>query len=138
MATYEPFGISPLEPLGSGGLCVISNVCGCYGFVQHVTRGHGTPNVIVADFTTLEHPQSIEQLKAMERSERDGIECRAAAGIAREIMARLPWSDRAREVLVQSGQALVAQMGWDQVIQDGLLPMLERIREMQHAENNGG
>jgi hypothetical protein len=138
MATYEPFGISPLEPLGSGGLCVISNVCGCYGFVQHVTRGQGTPNVIVADFTTLEHHQSIEQLKAMERSERDGIECRAAAGIAREIMARLPWSDRAREALVQSGQALVAQMGWDQVIQDGLLPMLERIREMQHAENNGG
>jgi hypothetical protein len=137
MATYEPFGISPLEPLGSGGLCVISNVCGCHGFVQHVTGGRGTPNVIVADFTKLASPQSIDQLKAMGQAERDGIECRAAATIAREIMARLPWSDAARQALVESGQALVAQMGWDQVIQDGLLPMLERIREMQHAENNG-
>jgi hypothetical protein len=29
---YEPFGISPLEPLTFGGLCVFSSVCGCAGF----------------------------------------------------------------------------------------------------------
>ena len=38
MATYEPFGISQLEPLGSGAVCVISNVCGCAGFVRQQSR----------------------------------------------------------------------------------------------------
>jgi hypothetical protein len=69
--------------------------------------------------------------------ERDDLESRAATQIAREVMARLPFSDNAREALVRSGQALVAKMGWDQVIEDGLLPMLERIRQMQHNETNG-
>ena len=26
---YEPFGIAQLEPLSFGGMCVITNVCGC-------------------------------------------------------------------------------------------------------------
>ena len=56
MATYEPFGISPLEPLGCGAICVVSNVCGCDGFVRHVTNGHKTPNVICGNFTTLSRP----------------------------------------------------------------------------------
>ncbi|MCI0366278.1 MAG: glycosyltransferase, partial [Phycisphaerales bacterium] len=58
MATYEPFGISPLEPLGSGAVCVISNVCGCRGFVDEVTGGVEIDNVIVGDFTRLDRPWS--------------------------------------------------------------------------------
>ncbi len=50
---YEPFGIAQLEPLSFGALCVITNVCGCAGFVNAVTQGRGTPNVIVTDYTDL-------------------------------------------------------------------------------------
>lgn len=130
MATYEPFGISPLEPLGSGAICVISSVCGCYGFVQHVTQGKGTPNVLTADFTRLDHPRGVGELLKMTRQERDRLERVVAVDIADELMKRLPWNDAAREALVKSGQALVARMGWDQVIEEGLLPMLERLRQM--------
>ncbi len=137
MATYEPFGISPLEPLGSGAICVISNVCGCYGFV-HAVAPKGTPNVIVADFTQLDRPRSIAELKAMTQAERDRIEEIVAVDIADDLMKRLPTTDAARQKLVESGQALVAKMGWDQVIETGLLPMLERIRKMPLANNDNG
>lgn len=128
MATYEPFGISPLEPLGCGAVCVISNVCGCAGFVNHVTEGKGTPVVINADFTKLDAPMSIEQLLSMGRAERDRIEAFVARQIAEELMARVPWNDTQREKLLAIGQSLIKRMGWDQVIDEGLMPMLDRIR----------
>ena len=130
MATYEPFGISPLEPLGAGAVCVISSICGCEGFVRHATNGRGTPNVIEADFTRLGGDQTnstIDQLKAMTSQQRDQIEEAEAQRIADELMRRLPWSAPQRKSLIESGQALVADMGWDQVIEEGLIPMLQRI-----------
>jgi hypothetical protein len=128
MATYEPFGISPLEPLGCGAICVISNVCGCEGFVRHATANQGTPVVISADFTKLDKPMSIDGLLGMGRSERDHIEERVAKEVAAELMNRLAWTDDGREKLLAIGQKLIKKMGWDQVIEGGMLPMLDRIR----------
>lgn len=127
MATYEPFGISPLEPLNAGAICVISNVCGCAGFVQHVTNGDGTPNVIIADYTKLDHDSSIEDLLAMGQQVRDEIETRVSTEIADSLMQRLPKTDKQREKLIAAGQKLVARMGWDQVVEESLAPMLDRI-----------
>jgi len=127
MATYEPFGISPLEPLACGAICVISNVCGCEGFVQHATAKKGTPVVISADFTKLDRHMSIDDLKGMGRGDRDRIEERVAGEIAAELMQRVAWSDSEREKLLGIGQQLIKKMGWDRVIEDSLLPMLDRI-----------
>jgi hypothetical protein len=136
MATYEPFGISPLEPLGAGAICVISNVCGCRGFVRHATQSQDTQNVLCADFTSLERPRSIEELKSLSRHDRDRIEQSVAERIAAELVRRLPTSDQQRQALITSGQQLVARMGWDQVIESGLMPMLERI-SAPTGQNNG-
>ncbi|MCC5830692.1 MAG: hypothetical protein JJU36_14695 [Phycisphaeraceae bacterium] len=127
MATYEPFGISPLEPLNAGAVCMISNVCGCEKFVEHVTAGKGAPNVICADYTRLDHERDIPELLAMTRQERDAIEETTSAQLADELWSRLPHTDRQREKLIESGQKLVRKMGWDQVIEESLVPMLERI-----------
>jgi hypothetical protein len=127
MATYEPFGISPLEPLGAGALCVISNVCGCYGFVNAVTKGKGTPNVVVADFTQLDRHWSVDELLQMDREQRNSIERAVAPQVAEEIMQRLPWDDKARKKLIDAGQVLVGKMGWDNVVADRLIPVLDRI-----------
>ncbi len=136
MATYEPFGISPLEPLDCGAICVISNVCGCQGFVNHVTGGKGTPNVLVADYTRGASDWPVERLLAMKRQERDAIESQVARELAERLMKGLPTTDRQRQELLESGQKLVAKMGWDQVIEEGLLPMLERIREVPTEAQN--
>ncbi len=127
MATYEPFGISPLEPLGSGAICVISNVCGCQGFVQHVTDDQGAPNVICADFTELRQPMTMEEARAIDQEFRDRIEERVAREVADELVDRLPQDDEACAAMIESGQRLVARMGWDQVIEESLIPMLQRI-----------
>ena len=129
MATYEPFGISPLEPLCSGAICVISNACGCEGFVRHATGGKGSRNVIVWDSTKLDAPRTIDQLKAMTRSEREGIEKKVAGELAADLIKVLPTNNEQRAKLLAEGQKLVAKMGWDQVFEDSLLPLLDRVRE---------
>ena len=129
MATYEPFGISPLEPLGAGALCVISTVCGCAGFVEYVTDGKGIDNVIVADFTRLGEDRSIDHLLNMDQAERDAIDHRVCAELAGEIMQRLPLTEERRWALLESGQAIVRDLGWDQVLENRLIPMLRRIME---------
>lgn len=127
MATYEPFGISPLEPLAAGALCVISSVCGCKGFVDHVTQGKGTFNVIEADFTRLDRPMGIDELKHMTRGQRDRMETAVAGDIARLIMERHPTTDAQRQTMLDTGQKLVMRMGWNQVVEEALAPMLKRI-----------
>lgn len=127
MATYEPFGISPLEPLDSGALCVISSVCGCAGFVNNVTEGRGSPNVIVADFTRLGGTHTTEKLLAIGWAERDEIERRVCTEIADEIVRRLPTDDAGRETLLKSGQQIVTKLGWDQVLEHHMIGMLRRI-----------
>jgi hypothetical protein len=127
MATYEPFGISPLEPLCAGAVCVITNVCGCRGFVDYVTDGEPVDNVLVADFTKLDQPRGIEQLKQMDQAERDAIEQRESARVAEELLRRLPDNAEQRKALLSAGQKLVQKMGWDQVIEHKMVPMLQRV-----------
>lgn len=126
MAVYEPFGISPLEPLCSGALCVISTACGCQGFVQHVTNNQGAANVICPDYAP-PLGETLEDKKALGVNERTEIENVVAAQVADEILARLPRTERQHQKLLEAGQELVGMMGWDQVILDGLLPLLRRI-----------
>ncbi len=127
MATYEPFGISPLEPLCSGAVCVISNICGCRGFVDYVTDHQPTPNVLVADYTKLGRRASLDELLNMTQAERDRVEDAESARLADELLARIPADDEGRAKLIASGQKLVKKMGWDQVIQHKMLPLLDRV-----------
>jgi len=136
MATYEPFGISPLEPLGCGALCLISSVCGCKGFVDDATQGQGCDNVIGGDFTALpgDVPRDLDRLKEIGQHERDHVESRVASEIADTIIERLPDDDKARQKLIDTGQTLVQQMGWDAVCEHQLLPLLERLRTLTNAD----
>lgn len=127
MATYEPFGISPLEPLGAGAICVISNVCGCEWFVRHATGGKGAVNVLTADFTRIDASGSMDELKQIGQPQRDAIEETEARRVADELVRRLPADEKARAKLLEDGQALVAKMGWDQVVAEGLVPLLQRV-----------
>jgi hypothetical protein len=127
MATYEPFGISPLEPLGAGTICVISSVCGCRGFVDEVTAGAPVKNVLVADYTRLDRDWPLAELLQMTQHDRDVIERRVARELADQLVQRLARTDRERIALLESGQKLVIQMGWDQVLAAKPLPMLQRV-----------
>ena len=52
-SVYEPFGISPLEALPFGALCVMSSVCGNLELLEQTAGDRLPHNVIVADYTQL-------------------------------------------------------------------------------------
>ncbi|MEX0742565.1 MAG: hypothetical protein WD079_07180, partial [Phycisphaeraceae bacterium] len=133
MACYEPFGISPLEPLCGGAICVISNVCGCAGFVNDVTNHKPPANVIIADYTQLKRPYGMSELLAMGPAQRGAVEQEVSAEVARKLLKALPKTDTQRTKLVNVGQKLALDMGWDRVVSDKLLPMLNRLVESDRA-----
>ena len=120
---YEPFGIAQVEPISFGGICVFTALCGCAGFVDKLTAGHPTPNVIVADYTKLDEPHlRLEQLKAIGKADRERIEDGEAARVAAELVARLPKTQADSDAFLARGYDLAKQMSWDAVARDYILP----------------
>lgn len=126
MSIYEPFGIAPVEPLAFGGLCLISNVCGCAGFARRAASGDGPSTVVIGDFTDLPgKAHTIDSLRAISFTERDEVEERVARQSAIEIAKRLPNDDKERMRLMEKGSATGARMTWDVVVGEYLLPALK-------------
>jgi hypothetical protein len=126
---YEPFGIAQLEPLSFGGLCVITNVCGCAGFVAKVAGGQEVPNVLVADYTGLPGGKGVTLDSALSIGgpERNAAEEEEAERVSVEILKRLPQKAEDREALISSGYHLARQMSWEVVAREYLLPVLNDL-----------
>lgn len=133
---YEPFGISQLEPLSFGGICVISSVCGCSGFVRDVANGENVKNVIVADYTELKNHRlgDIEDMLQIDRLVRDQIEARVSEKVAEEIISRLPQNESEIESMIQAGYALAKNMSWDTVVKNYLLSSLQKAVHKRHDQ----
>lgn len=129
MSVYEPFGIAQVEPLSFGAICLISNVCGCAGFVEKATDGQGAPNVLVADFTDIGAGHTgIDAVTQIGWAERDAIERRNSADVADELYARLPTTDEEVQTMLTRGREIARGMSWDVVAEDYLLAGLARAR----------
>ena len=126
---YEPFGIGQVEPLYAGALSCLSSVCGCVGFI-HKRGGSELGNVVVADYVTL--PElfgglTLNQILSIGKADRDIVEAQTARRAAQSIAARLPRHEQATRVLMGGGYSLSAQMSWAVVVDELLLPALERL-----------
>jgi hypothetical protein len=129
MSVYEPFGIAQVEPLSFGAICLISNVCGCAGFVERATDGEGAPNVLVADFTDLGSGYAgVDGVTQIGWAERDAIERRNSATVAEELYERLPKSDAEAVAMLTRGQEIARGMSWDVVSEEYFLPGLASAR----------
>jgi hypothetical protein len=128
---YEPFGIAQLEPLTFGGICVVSSVCGCSGFVRDAVGDdtESVKNVILADYTNLNSNVHFEinDLLHIDRPVRDEIEAKESRRVAAEIMKRLPKNEQELDCLIQSGYRTARNMSWDVVVEHYLLPGLGKI-----------
>ena len=130
---YEPFGIAQVEPLSAGALCVVSNVCGCVGFVaRSAARAAGeqpTPNLIVADYVGLPpgwNLWSAWDALRIDRVARNNIEAYNSLAVAQKIAERLPRTPEDTALLIEEGQRVARGMSWDVVARDYLLPALAR------------
>ena len=131
---YEPFGIAQLEALSFGGICVISNVCGCAGFVKAVTNGDPVRNVILADYTNLgDYSWSdLEDLQQINKEARDHIEHNVSEKVALEICARLPKNDDESNDMIRNGYELARHMNWDTVSENYVVAGLKKAIEKKH------
>jgi hypothetical protein len=134
---YEPFGIAQLEPLTFGGICVISSVCGCAGFLRDITNGEGVKNVIVADYTNLgtQNYTDIEDMLQIDRSVRNQIEASEGEKVAMQICSRLAKSESEMEGMLQTGYRLAKDMSWDVVVNNYLLNGLQKEPRNHRAQS---
>lgn len=133
MSIYEPFGISQLEPLSFGAICVPTNVCGCMGFVRRVGGKMEIPNVLEANYISLAQDLSIDQAKGIHFRQRDEVETAEGRRIAAELIERLPRTDKQMEVLIRSGAKLAEQMSWERVVKNFFIPALESAKDLAEA-----
>jgi len=135
-SAYEPFGISQLEPLTFGGICVVTNVCGCVGFVRDITGTESVKNIIIANYTNLDNHSfaDIEDPLQINRSVRNRIEDCVSKEVAREIIRRLPKNESEIESMIQTGYSLAKNMSWEMVVKNYLLPSLQKALHKQHSE----
>ncbi|MBU0637557.1 MAG: hypothetical protein KKB50_01730 [Planctomycetes bacterium] len=127
LSLYEPFGISPLEPLTFGGLCVVSSSCGCAGMLAEAGGRDGAPSVIVADVIHAgQQPTSIKQAMQIEHSQRRQAELASARHVAAQILQRLPADAEEEARLMQAGYELAQRMSWDVVAQRYIFPAMRQ------------
>jgi hypothetical protein len=141
LSIYEPFGIAQLESLTFGGICVISSVCGCAGFVEEVTGAplssvedrKGAKNVIIADYTNLENGgcPDIKDLSQIDQSVRNAIEDNISEKVAMQICSRLPKNASEMEDMIRTGEAIAERMSWDVVVKKHLLPSIQKALRKQ-------
>lgn len=126
LSLYEPFGIALLEPLNAGAVCVVSDACGCLGFVDRAAEGAEVPAVVRAEFVR-RAPAGLQAALAVDGAVRRRIEVeesrRAAALLAERLEQR--WG-REAEWLAQGGR-LAARLSWERVAEEYFLPALARL-----------
>ncbi|MGA1979697.1 MAG: hypothetical protein ABSG99_03910 [Sedimentisphaerales bacterium] len=132
---YEPFGIAQLEPLTFGGICVVSSVCGCAGFVADIAGAEGAKNLVIADYTRLNGHQTdnIEDLLKIDDSVRKQIEQNVSERVAMQVCSRLAKSQIETEDMIKAGFALAKNMSWDEVVKNYLLPCLRSVLSKHSA-----
>lgn len=124
---YEPFGIAQVEPLSFGAICVVSNVCGCCGFIQRATDNREVPNIVIADYTQLHiPPKSLDDVLHIGLAERNAIETENSRDIAAKLLGRLPRKPRDVEDMLREGYDIASRMSWEVVVKDYFLPGLEK------------
>ena len=134
---YEPFGIAQLEPLTFGGICVISSVCGCSGFLQDITGAKSVKNVIIADYTNLgaRSYADIEDMLQIDQPVRNQIEASESEKVAMQICSRLAKNESEIESMVQTGHELAKNMSWDMAVKNYLLSSLQKALHKQPSQS---
>lgn len=125
LSVYEPFGISQLEPLSFGALCLVSNVCGCMGFARRESNGHPEKhNIIEASFLGVAPEMGLAELMQMSIGQRDAIESLEARRLAEQVRQQLVCDPAGMEERMARGHELACKMSWQHVVEDYFLPSL--------------
>lgn len=124
---YEPFGISQVECLSAGTISVVSDVCGCRGFVRQAAGEAGLGGFIEGAYTQLDEADRDDQpIGVRERTQAEALQSQVvASALASQLSAGEPGRNR----LLAEGYAAAQKMSWERVAEDMLLPVLRRLEQ---------
>jgi len=137
LSVYEPFGISQLEPLPAGAICLVSGVCGCLDLVRRCVDGALPPNVLVGDYVPGRGTMTAARAAALGRAERDEVEAGQAKRLAAELARRLPRDEAQMAKLVELGWRLGQRLSWQRVVSEYFLPAVRRACERDDPAGDG-
>ena len=124
---YEPFGISQVECLNSGTISVVSDVCGCRGFVRQAAGEAGLGGFIEGAYTQLDEADYASQpIGGRERTKAEALQSQV---VASALVRQLSTGEPGRKRLLAEGYAAAQKMSWERVAEDMLLPVLRRLEK---------
>ncbi len=124
---YEPFGISQVECLSAGTISVVSDVCGCRGFVRQAAGESGLDGFIEGAYTQLaEADRAGQPIGVRERTQAETVQSQV---VASALASQLSAGATGRKRLLAEGYAAAQQMSWERVAEDMLLPVLRRLEQ---------
>lgn len=123
---YEPFGIAQIEPLSFGTISVVSDICGCVGFVGRVADRESLTGFVEGGYTRLTEGDAGASIGAVACARAEAAVSRV---VADRLAAQLPADANAREKLLAEGYAVARAMSWERVAEDMLIPVLHRLEK---------
>ena len=124
---YEPFGIAQVESLAFGTISVVSDVCGCIGYVEHSAGRGQVRGLIQGAYTHLEKPLDLAAVMQLGAASRRQVELGQGRQLATLLADCLPQTLQQAQSLLERGAEVASAMSWEKVVRDGFLPALERI-----------
>jgi hypothetical protein len=121
---YEPFGISHIEVLPSGGLSLLSTSCGVYFFLEKIFSEDFKPYVAI-NFIEIAKDLPETLLLTLSEDKRDVLEELAIAKYSELIYKKLPKTEEERLYLYEKTQPYLSKLDWESVIKRFFLPALE-------------
>ena len=160
---YEPFGIAQIEPLTFGSISVISDACGCLGFLEAATgaarprpadggssasgrrrdapsTARGKAGYIRAEYTVMDEGMDLVRARGIGAEECGKAEAATSCRVAQELLGLLPASEDEVSGRLRRGYATASQMSWERVVVDAFLPALERLEpsRRRQVQRRGG
>lgn len=124
---YEPFGIALLEPLSFGAVCVVSDVCGCLGFVARSSIGGEGGGLVRGEYTRLRQDLDMQAVRAISPEICRRLETGESQRVAERLQTCLPVDKEQSQKLLRQGFTAASRMRWETVVEDYFLPAMEQM-----------
>lgn len=120
---YEPFGISHIEVLPSGGISLLSTSCGVFYLLEKVFSKDFKPYVAV-NFIEIGKDLPEKALLNLSQEKREVLEELAMAKCVEKIFEKIPKNQKEREETYEKIQPYLKELDWDTIVKKYFLPAL--------------
>uniref|UniRef100_A0A832GPB3 Uncharacterized protein n=1 Tax=Caldimicrobium thiodismutans TaxID=1653476 RepID=A0A832GPB3_9BACT len=124
LSIYEPFGISHIEVLPSGGLPLLSTSCGVYFLLEKVFANEFKPYFAV-DFISPAKSLPDEWLLNMSSEKREMLEELALSQAVEKLFRHVPKSSTEKKDFFERLRPYLEKLDWDYMVKNFFLPALE-------------